>query len=289
MALVPFVPTHTIPASGTRAWETPDGSGPAAARLDPGLEVQVVERKDDWAKILCSNGWEAWVDGRKLVGMTAATDESAEEAPTGPPAAAAAAAAVTGPPSVEAATGPPSVAAPAETSDATVAEAPAAAGTATMTMAPEAVEPIEPTTTTAASSAGLEIRGLSVVSLVGALAIAGGSFLDWWKLGPIGATAWDIPVKYLLTGKAGDGFDVGPILLVLALVIAVTLVIGRRLPDLVLLVVSALAIGIALAALVRGVTNDPNAVYPEVGLLVTMAGGALVAVDGFGFLGGRSR
>ena len=126
------------------------------------------------------------------------------------------------------------------------------------------------------------------MSLLGLIAIAGGSFLDWWKFGPIGSTAWDIPVKYLLTGKAGDGIKVGPILVLLALGVAITLVIGRRLPDLVLVTLSAFAIGIALCALVRGMTNDPT-VYPEVGLLVTMAGGALVALDGFGFLGGRNR
>jgi hypothetical protein len=134
----------------------------------------------------------------------------------------------------------------------------------------------------------MEIRGLSIVSLLGAIAIAGGSFLDWWSFGPLGLTAWDIPVKYLVSGKAGDGFDVGPILVLLALVIAVTLVIGRRLPNLVLLVVAALAIGIALCAMVRGMADDPT-VYPDAGLLVTMAGGALVAIDGFGFLSGRTR
>ena len=286
MASEPFVPTHTVPASGTRAWETPDGSGPAAARLDPGLEVQVVERKDDWAKILCSNGWAAWVDGRRLVELAPASD-APTDTPAGPPTAVAATeAAVTGPPSAEPATGPPPVAEPAAAT--TEAPEPATATTATMTMAPDPVEPVEPTTTAAPAGAGLGIRGLSIVSLLGLIAIAGGSFLDWWKFGPIGSTAWDIPVKYLLTGKAGDGIKVGPILVLLALGVAITLVIGRRLPDLVLVTLSAFAIGIALCALVRGMTNDPT-VYPEVGLLVTMAGGALVAIDGFGFLGGRNR
>ncbi len=59
-----------------RAWETPNGTGPPAATLDPYLEVQVVERRADWARILCSNGWEAWVDGRRLLvadGSAAAT------------------------------------------------------------------------------------------------------------------------------------------------------------------------------------------------------------------------
>jgi hypothetical protein len=37
------------------------------ATLDPGLEVQVVERRAHLAHIICSNGWTTWVDARLLV------------------------------------------------------------------------------------------------------------------------------------------------------------------------------------------------------------------------------
>jgi hypothetical protein len=61
-----WAPTHTVPASGLPAWPRPDSSGPASATLDPWLEVQVASREGDWALIVCSNQWTAWVDGRAL-------------------------------------------------------------------------------------------------------------------------------------------------------------------------------------------------------------------------------
>jgi len=60
-------PTHAVPAGGMPAWATPDGSQPAVATLDAGLPVQVVAEATGWAHIVCSNGWEAWVNGSLLV------------------------------------------------------------------------------------------------------------------------------------------------------------------------------------------------------------------------------
>jgi len=48
------------------AWDAPDPSRPPVDRLDPRLDLQVTERSGDWAHILCSNEWAAWVDGRAL-------------------------------------------------------------------------------------------------------------------------------------------------------------------------------------------------------------------------------
>ena len=59
-------PTHRVPASGLDAWEERDGTGPPAAHLDGGLEITVDEMAGDWARITCENGWQAWVDGRRL-------------------------------------------------------------------------------------------------------------------------------------------------------------------------------------------------------------------------------
>jgi hypothetical protein len=39
------------------------------ARLDPFLPVRVVERAGDWARVVCSNAWEAWIDGRRLLSL----------------------------------------------------------------------------------------------------------------------------------------------------------------------------------------------------------------------------
>ncbi len=63
-----FRPTHVVPQHGMPAWETPDPARPTIP-LDPLLPVHLVERSGDWAHVLCSNGWSAWVDGRLLVAV----------------------------------------------------------------------------------------------------------------------------------------------------------------------------------------------------------------------------
>lgn len=63
-----FEPTHVVPRDGAPAWEAPDPERPTVP-LDPLLPVQVVERLGDWARVLCANGWSAWVDGRRLVSV----------------------------------------------------------------------------------------------------------------------------------------------------------------------------------------------------------------------------
>ena len=61
-----FVATHAVPSSGLAAWSEPDGTRSPIAQLDPGLAVQVVEQRGAWARVRCSNAWEAWVDARRL-------------------------------------------------------------------------------------------------------------------------------------------------------------------------------------------------------------------------------
>jgi hypothetical protein len=75
--------THAVPSEGLPAWSEPDGAGPPAANLDPGLDVMVLEKRGEWAHVRCSNGWEAWVDGRRLI----ASQPSPAGAPPGPAAA----------------------------------------------------------------------------------------------------------------------------------------------------------------------------------------------------------
>lgn len=67
-----FAPTHLVPAGGLAAYERPDPAAAPVAQLDPNLEVSVAERLGDWARIVCSNGWAAWVDGRRLLARGAA-------------------------------------------------------------------------------------------------------------------------------------------------------------------------------------------------------------------------
>jgi hypothetical protein len=61
-----WAPSHTVPDEGLPAYDQPDADTEAAAQLDPGLEVEVVETWGDWSLARCSNGWSAWVDGRVL-------------------------------------------------------------------------------------------------------------------------------------------------------------------------------------------------------------------------------
>ena len=61
-----WAPTHVVPAGGMVAWQAPHPSAPQTAQLQPGLPVQVVERLGAWARVVASNGWWGWVDGRML-------------------------------------------------------------------------------------------------------------------------------------------------------------------------------------------------------------------------------
>ncbi|MFH0173665.1 hypothetical protein [Streptomyces cacaoi] len=63
-----FRPTHVVPQHGMPAWEAPDPARPTVP-LDPLLPVRLMERRGDWGRVQCSNGWSAWVDGRYLVAV----------------------------------------------------------------------------------------------------------------------------------------------------------------------------------------------------------------------------
>ncbi|MFB7663146.1 hypothetical protein ACFC1R_04245 [Kitasatospora sp. NPDC056138] len=63
-----FRPTHVVPEDGLPTWAGPDPSRPSA-RLDPLLPVRLTDTSGNWARIVCANGWSAWVDGRLLVAL----------------------------------------------------------------------------------------------------------------------------------------------------------------------------------------------------------------------------
>ncbi|MFB7507361.1 hypothetical protein [Streptomyces broussonetiae] len=75
-----FRPTHVVPPRGMPAWEAPDPARPTVP-LDPLLPVQLLERRGDWGRIRCANGWSAWVDGRHLVAVP--EDPPAAHGPAG--------------------------------------------------------------------------------------------------------------------------------------------------------------------------------------------------------------
>ena len=66
----PWQPTHAVPPQGLRAWAAPDPAGPVVANLAPGLPIQVSEVRGAWARVICSNGWAGWIDGR-IIGVAA--------------------------------------------------------------------------------------------------------------------------------------------------------------------------------------------------------------------------
>ena len=63
-----FRPTHVTPLDGMPTWGGPDTSQPSAW-LDALLPVRITDTRGDWSRILCANGWGAWVDGRLLVAL----------------------------------------------------------------------------------------------------------------------------------------------------------------------------------------------------------------------------
>lgn len=62
-----FSATHVVPSDGLSTWPNPDMTQPEGPRLDPGLPVQLAEQRGAWGRVMCSNGWEAWVDVNRLV------------------------------------------------------------------------------------------------------------------------------------------------------------------------------------------------------------------------------
>ncbi len=62
-----WAPTHVVPPTGMWVWTDRDPTAQPSGELDPGLGVRVTERSENWARIVCSNGFEAWVDARQLV------------------------------------------------------------------------------------------------------------------------------------------------------------------------------------------------------------------------------
>jgi len=72
----PLAATHRVPAGGMRAWDEPDPSQQPSSRLEPGVELALVEQRGDWARVTGVNGWEGWVDARRLVPAVDALDAS---------------------------------------------------------------------------------------------------------------------------------------------------------------------------------------------------------------------
>jgi hypothetical protein len=71
-------PSYLVPEGGMQSWAQPDPSTAAITDLHAGTPLKLVARNADWAQVRAENGWEGWVDGRRLVPV-------APPAPSAPP------------------------------------------------------------------------------------------------------------------------------------------------------------------------------------------------------------
>jgi SH3-like domain-containing protein len=63
--------TCQVPAGGLPAWATPDPSQAPVAQLAERVQLRVEETLGAWSRVSAENGWGGWVDGRRLVGLSA--------------------------------------------------------------------------------------------------------------------------------------------------------------------------------------------------------------------------
>jgi hypothetical protein len=190
--------THVVPTEGLPAWAGPDGSAAPAANLDPGLDVMVLVEQGAWAHIRCSNGWEAWVDVRRLV--VSAPAPAAAPAPAPPRPAATPSRPSQGSPPAQ--TDPTSTAAtpptPTQTGPPSAAwDAPGAAAAAGVPRPP---------------SPEFQIGAGPVVALIGGLLYFIAGWLAWLRFAFGGTTsvtqsfsAYDIPAHFLLDSRSESG------------------------------------------------------------------------------------
>jgi hypothetical protein len=192
-----YTQTHVVPTEGLPAWAAPDGSTPPAANLDPGLDVMVLERRADWALVRCSNGWEAWVDARRLV--ESAPGPAPTPALSAPPPPAPVPPQQPAPPPTTQPVPPASPAQPAPPS--------AVWGSAGAAAAPGAVAGAPRT------RGGFRMGPGQIVALAGGFVFFVSSWMEWLRVsvsvGPRSASltysSYKIPAHYLLDSQSNQG------------------------------------------------------------------------------------
>ena len=280
-----YSPTHYAPAGGLPAYTAPDPTQAPVAQLDPGLDVQLLERRADWAHIVCSNGWEAWVDARRLVARAAPTPEPAPPPP--PPTTATAPVAATAPsaettPAPAATTETPAVTTAAPTPAPAASTPPSEGWTVPATGAPP----------TGASGSGVKIGPGQIVALAGAAVVLVSAWLNWIDSDVVQFSAYEIGSEILIDNSADVDpglIGIGYVLLVCvaAIVIGVFVKPVRFLP----LVGGALAAVIALLFIFQinnflGNVEDETGDAPDLFDFITyfpvlaVVGGIAAAVGG---------
>src|SRR5579872_4350159 len=79
-----FAMTHVVPSGGLPTWPKPDINSPAGPALDSGLPVHLAETWGAWGRVVCSNGWEAWVQAGRLVPSAAPSGAAPQVAAPAP-------------------------------------------------------------------------------------------------------------------------------------------------------------------------------------------------------------
>jgi hypothetical protein len=127
--------------------------------------------------------------------------------------------------------------------------------------------------------------GVSPIAAIGAALIVLGSFLPWASASAFGASinfdAWDTPFFFLVTGENTlSGFDIGLVLLVVAVGVIVVPVVTKQPIDPILLLVAA---GVTVATVVMyflriAVIDDADGLSVGFGMFVSLAGGVMLGV-----------
>ena len=138
---------------------------PEGPRIPAELPVEVLQRQSDWTEVRCSNGWSAWVDGRLLLEMHAVPLPNAS---------------VPGPPALPSTL--PALAAPAPSTSGGEGLSRFLTNAAWRLAVP-------------ASTIGRVVLGTGVVVLLT-------GFFPWFSVGNASATAWRVPVSFLVDPKA---------------------------------------------------------------------------------------
>lgn len=264
MSETAFNATHTVPAGGLDARPQADPDLAPVARLDPGLEVEVLRSWGAWAEIACSNGWKAWVDARLLADLAA----------------------------------PPPPAPPPMTAQAPPASSPPTARAFPPASAPPALPPpgrppsqVHDTARSAPASPGAPgahaTSGASAVpmpALIGAAIALVGALLPWIR-GVAGLNAFDVPIQFLVDYKTSgrSSVNVGMFLVAASIAAAVLAIQPGKEAWMRACGWGCVLLGVAhMAQLYRLADNYGGMGFPKVigaGVYLTVAGGLVVALS----------
>jgi len=296
-----YAQTHVVPTEGLPAWAGPDGSVAPAANLDPGLDVMVIDVHADWAHIRCSNGWEAWVDNRRLVVSpppvvaapppppSSPAQEGPQPAPTQqsptitpPPPPTQPAPAVPPPTQPVAQAGPPTQQAPSTTPPAQ--PAPPSAGWGT----PAAGAGAAPGAPRAGG--GVSIGPGQIIALVGSLAYFVAAWLPWLHIELVSGSqsvtfsAYEIPAHFLLDSQSElGGFSLGIVIAFFGFACIATAVVSLLNPRLGLLGLIAGGAAFLVVVLYLVQTKNFSDALPrtvETGFFSVLRFGAYIALVG---------